>query len=153
MRLYTFVNYYLSGIQQGIQSLHVLGDLTVKTNKTYHENSYQKMMFNSWLENHKTVIVCNGGNSKSLQDLCFLFDHPENRYPWAYFCEDEDSLCGAITAVGIVLPQEIYDVKTEIIEGLTVYSYSTETNSILYNNPESYLYQLISTVKSARLAG
>lgn len=44
MRLYTFVNFYLSGMQKGVQSAHALGELMVKYR-------YDDSMLTEWLEN------------------------------------------------------------------------------------------------------
>lgn len=161
MRLYTFMHCYISQIQGGIQTSHVQGELA---NQIFNQDdryciNNKKTMIKDWSTNHKTIIVCNGGNSAMLKDLCSFFSSLENPYPWAEFREDEDSMEGMRTGVGIILPEEIYDVDVEFKYGtgskskerIKEYSYNCPLVSVIYNDPESYTYQLIDKVKSARL--
>jgi hypothetical protein len=152
MRLYTFINFYLSQIQQGIQTAHILGDLCIKKlpmNQT-------KMLYD-YLENHKTIIVCNGGNSASIWELCQFFKNERNPYPFSYFCEDGDSLGGALTGVGIVLPEEIYGaVKVDsTYPPAYYYEYaagSPDVKRYYEDCGNCYEYELINRIKSFRLA-
>jgi hypothetical protein len=63
--------------------------------------------FCEWSLKHKTVIVLNGGFSSNLLKLEqeLGLNHP---YPFASFCEGMDELNGAMTVVGIVLPEKVY---------------------------------------------
>lgn len=97
MRLYTFINVYLSSIQQGIQSAHVVGELSLQSGP----------MFEDWAVLHKTIIVCNGGNNDDLYNL-YAFFNQNSTYPWASFSEDMASLNGTLTAIGIILPEFIW---------------------------------------------
>ena len=60
LRLYSFCNAYLSSIQQGIQTAHVIGRMA----KFYRNHkSAEAQMFWDWLEeghSNETIIVCNG---------------------------------------------------------------------------------------------
>lgn len=96
MRLYTFVNYYLSSIQQGIQSAHIVGELSRLNDPMYRE----------WASTHKTIIVCNGGNNSDLYRL-YAFFQTTSEYPWAMFAEDTASLNGTLTGIGIIIPEFI----------------------------------------------
>lgn len=152
MRLYAFTNFYLSSIQQGIQTAHIVSELFA-----YPQEPDKAAMIKDWAVNHKTIVVCNGGNADSLSDLMALFHNSNNQYPWIEFREDEQSLNGALTAVGIVLPPEVYDVKSEFRYG---YSSAVKertkvyinNDGVIFHDPESYIYQLIDTIKSAPLA-
>ena len=157
MRLYSFTNFMLSSIQHGIQTAHIMGEILIKNDPTPYHNEITL----EWLSRHKTIIVCNGGNSKSITELYQFFAHRHNKYPFASFNEDTDSLNGALTGVGIVLPPEIYDVKTEFVfdketrERKKVYEYMSDgdfTTLIIYDDPTDYTYQLIDKIKSAPLA-
>lgn len=107
-RFYGFGNYYLSSIQQGIQSAHVLGELFVKYNQP--DSIEQKILYD-WAKNHKTMVLLNGGNSASLKELHNFFNEvASERYPFASFNEDEQSLDCALTCVGIILPEKIYSL-------------------------------------------
>lgn len=171
MRLYTFINMYLSHIQAGIQTAHILGELhnkadfnTIVTRSDEdHGNEcnvvYTKrsLMTKEYSQDHKTIVVCNGGNGASIRDYIKFFDSSENPYPWATFHEDEDSLDGALTGVGIVLPEDIYEVDVtfenlKTSEGLErVKVFTNKITGKRFDFPESYTYQLINKIKSAPL--
>lgn len=116
MRLYSFVNYYISPLQQGLQTAHVVAELF---------NDYTLCgpfeILREWSEDHKTIVILKGGNSKDLLDLFYIFNDENNDYPFAQFCEDEQSLNGACTAVGIVLPPMIYNTAALIRSKQLVY--------------------------------
>lgn len=154
MRLYTFINFYLSQIQAGIQSAHILGEIVNDYIITpVHETgkSSRTIMVEDFLQNHKTMIVCNGGNNQMLLERIALFDDVRNPFPFAIFHEDEDSLCGALTGVGIVLPEYVYEAK----RGVKIHD-DTEYKCFEYDNlrwyEDDYMYELIDAVKSAPLA-
>ena len=107
MRLYTFCNYYLSSIQQGIQSAHVLGEMFVSIDPSYEAE--MTMLFD-WAKNHKTMVVLNGGNSDELINLSDELRTLAEalNLPHADFYEDAQSLNSAMTCVGIVVPEKVY---------------------------------------------
>lgn len=147
MRLYTFVNCYLSSIQQGIQTGHILGEIVNKYQ--VYSCTRPKQVYN-FLRVHKTFIVCNAGNFYGVMDYVGLFDRIENPFPWSYFKEDQQSLAGLITGVGIILPKEVYAAKLGE-DGLYRYENEEENTSITYNSG-SWMEELIRSVKSAPLA-
>jgi hypothetical protein len=118
MRCYHFCNFYLSSIQQGIQSSHAQMELFNK----YVPNVSNNDMVNSetfdilfdWSLNYKTMIVLNGGDSKSLGDICYFLNTSNNPYPWSYFQESNEALGGIITNIAVVLPEKIYETASEI---------------------------------------
>lgn len=145
MRLYTFINYYLSSIQQGIQSAHIVSELFA------HKFEPKKAsMIKNWAVNHKTIICCNGGNNKSLDELVALFSSLENPYPFIEFYEDEESLGGVRTGVGIILPEHVYDV--EYFEHEEFYQHKNYIYYKTLENKEMFHFKLIRTIKSAPLA-
>jgi len=120
LRFYTFVNFYLSSIQQGVQSFHVLHEMFNK----YHAIALnislrddQKLAaskrLRDWSTNHKTLIVLNGGANADIEDTYYKLEELSRSLsfplPFAKFNEDSKSLGGIITACGCVLPQEIYE--------------------------------------------
>lgn len=117
-RLYTFTHSMLSPIAKGIQSLHSTVELfnsytpnpgnneEVRVNDDISKDAYSILF--DWSLNHKTVISLNPGVSSDLEELNYLFQDPENFYPWAVF--NEDSLKGLITSISIVLPEKIYNM-------------------------------------------
>ena len=102
MRGYFLTNMYLSSIQHGIQAAHCLQEI----NNQFPDNAILK----DWAENHKTMYVLNGGTSEQMHGMMYLFKHKSNTLPWATF--SEPSLDNALTCIGIIVPEYIYD-RTE----------------------------------------
>jgi len=111
MRFYAFGNYYLSSLQQGVQALHAATELSMKA---FNDGDQYLIQYLRWAQHHKTAILLNGGNSRDLQELLSFFELPENPYLFSGFCEDEQSLNGALTTVGIILPETIYETAAAI---------------------------------------
>lgn len=103
MRAYFFGNMYLSSIQQGIQAAHVTAELFMKSH-----SEEGNMFLLDWANNHKTMILLNAGYSDEIRRLIEFFGDVDNPYPWASFNEGQDALDGALTCVGIVVPEKIY---------------------------------------------
>lgn len=124
MRAYFFGNMYLSSIQQGIQAAHVVAEMFTKYNKQNHAAAempdysspicQQWNILNHWAEEHKTMVLLNAGYGEEIHKLVQFFEIPENPLPWAHFNEGKDALDGAITCVGIILPEEFYEAAKEI---------------------------------------
>lgn len=161
MRLYTFINFYLSSIQQGIQTAHILGEFVNIANGSANDfTKLQKEMFFEWCRDHKTIVVCNGGNNKNIRETISLFEDPRNPFPWAHFHEDGESLDSALTGVGIVLPEELYDMQVSFVfDGKDkprkkIYTYTSEDarGVTVLDDPTTYKYQLVDRIKSAPLA-
>lgn len=106
MRAYVLVHSALSGIQKGIQAGHALVEMGLKGHPLYRE----------WAEKHKTVIVLEGGFQADLEQaeavLMNVLEGSElsakQQLPWAAFREDQETLNGTLTAVAVILPEEIY---------------------------------------------
>ena len=113
MRYYGFGNYYLSSLQQGLQASHVIGELWSR----YSPDSIQGNLGREWAANHKTMVLLNGGNSASLEEIFQNFERWAMNgmtLPYAKFHEDEMSLGGALTATGIVLTEKYYNAMGEL---------------------------------------
>ena len=118
MRAYFFGNMYLSSIQQGIQAAHVVGDMFVKYSPScgqIKDTRYPTLL--DWAANHKTMILLNAGYGEEIHSLVEFFNTEDNPYPWAQFHEAPEALDGALTSVGIVLPERIYETVSLIREG------------------------------------
>lgn len=115
MRLYTFTLYQLRTIQQGIQPLHVVGELASKYGREHYQD-VSAMMFYDWVDTHKTVICLNGGIAVSLAQIEMNLGEFERKlgYPTASFHEDQDSLSGALTSVGIIVPERVYSYAAKM---------------------------------------
>lgn len=112
-RFYGFGNYYLSSLQQGLQAGHVIGEMFA--NHEVGSDKFNQAM--EWAKNHKTMVLLKGGNSKDLAEIYDFFKEQEAHgmpYTYSKFHEDEQSLGGALTYVGIVLPNDVYDVAAQL---------------------------------------
>ena len=114
MRGYFFGNMYLKSIQQGLQAGHVEVEMFLKYRNV---DTMPAIDLYNWAENHKTMILLDGGYAANLQELINMFSSPQNPFPWAYFNEEEASLNGALTSVGIILPEKIYEAAAALRRG------------------------------------
>lgn len=103
MRFYAVGNMYLSSIQQGIQAAHCVAEMMASENT----NRDTTLSIIDWVHDHKTIICLNGGNNKSLNDFYDLVRY-QRQFPVAKFHEDDDSMAGMLTCVGIIVPENIY---------------------------------------------
>ena len=160
MRGYFFGNYYLSSIQQGIQAAHCTADMAMKYSSHRGEDLESWQTYCDWAQHHKTMVLLNGGNQASLNELAWFFNSVDNIFPWEQFFEDEQSLNGCLTCVGIILPERIYEAAvlirsrtTEILkvkneETDCVWISSTETEFTL----SPWEYELIQRMNQCGLA-
>ena len=114
-RLYCLTNMYLSGIQKGIQTAHVVSNMA--------NNFSNDTIFRDWASFDKTIIVLNGGNCKSLHAFEDVISNGGHDFPYDWFNEDEESLNGAVTAVGIILPASVYLGKSKNKVHKKIYSF------------------------------
>jgi len=117
LRFYSFTNWMLRPIQQGIQPGHAAVDLFVKYSlygKTTADiiGERQREMLYDWATNWKTFICLNGGNNESVEEIYAFLHDEQNPYPYAPFHEDEASAAGMMTTVGIVLPERIFSTAS-----------------------------------------
>lgn len=109
--MFSWGNFYLSSIQQGIQAGHCWMDMAVKYQ--WHKCSEHLCgeqvteTFWRWSVRDKVVNVRNGGEQEALRDLLTLFSREDNPYPWCEFREDE-GLNHALTNVSIVVPEHVF---------------------------------------------
>ncbi len=112
MRAYFFGNMYLSSIQQGIQAAHTLAEIYNKY--VFPDGCREYFVLEHWAKEHKTMILLNAGYSDEIRSLVTFFNTNDNPLPWAYFNEGKDSLDGALTCVGIIVPEEFYLAAEEL---------------------------------------
>lgn len=167
LRLYTFINFYLSPIQQGIQTAHIVHELFNKYSEDFNINKPLKdgncvlsgHLLDEWSRKHKTIIVLNAGIDADIEAL--KTELKKQDFPWEEFREDE-GLCGARTGIGVVLPQRVWDVKLKYEEHedgrfrTPYYEHYRENDDgsdthIKYYPGDKY-YPLIDLIKSKRLA-
>ena len=160
-RMYCVVNQYIAGIHAGIQSAHAIAEVFLDYN-TRKRNSASEFLWR-WADSDKTIIVLNGGYQSSLQGLCEKLVPLSGTYPWASFCEEQDALNGAMTAVAVVLPEYMYNPQyMEVVD--LVYrpgqisgpqianQYRDEMGNVIHNYTQAEK-DLITMIKSFRLKG
>ncbi len=110
LRLYTFTNFMLSPIQQGIQAGHAAVELGVKCYRGQMGMTDRSgfHMYYDWASNWKTMICLNGGNAQELRELVFFLSNYDNTFPWCGFYESHDALDSSLTSVAIILPERIF---------------------------------------------
>jgi hypothetical protein len=122
MRAYFFNNMYQGGIFTGIQAGHAIDQIWSKYVEKFFAVEKQTPSEHFWRafntlrefsKDHKTFIVLNGGDHRALWSLTKLLDWVKNPYPWHYFTEE--GLNDAITSVGIVIPESLYDQTATIV--------------------------------------
>jgi len=142
MRAYFFVNSALSGIQKGLQVAHCVTEMGNKAaavaswihDQAARDADPEKIALHDtyfdWAEHAKTMIVLEGGFHAGLQEISNFFapveyegEWPEgfkppaqNPYLWAEFYEDEETMNGMMTCVGIILPERIYEAAAHLRE-------------------------------------
>jgi len=111
MRAYTFTNFMLNSVAQGIQPGHCLTDILRDYQKDYPA-SIACERAEDWADNHKTMICLNGGNHANIKDIWAQLQELGSvlQLPYGKFNEDEDTLGGLMTCCGIIVPEEIYAV-------------------------------------------
>lgn len=109
LRCYAFTHFIVSSIQQGIQSGHASMELVNKYMvREGWINGFAEQV-NDWIKNHKTIICLNGGNSKGLADTLDFLQDKRNPFAVTAFYEDEQTACGLMTSVAIILPARIFE--------------------------------------------
>lgn len=160
LRLYTFINFYLSQIQQGIQTAHIVHEMFNQYSYDADPTTVNGKLW-EWSTNHKTIIVCNAGADPQIFQLVNTFKQFSDEFPWAEFVEDE-GLCGARTGCGVVLPDWIYDVQRKFKEDADG-RFKTPYYEFFKEHPDGSAdhrtfepgdkyYPLIELIKSKRLA-
>jgi hypothetical protein len=128
LRAYYFGNMYLSSIQQGIQAAHVTAEMFTKFPTQVGDRA---KMLHSWANDHKTMILLNAGYGSEIRELMKMFVDAANPFPYAAFWESEEALDGALTSIGIILPEYIWTGSKQIREdGFEALRYIRENGRI-----------------------
>ena len=162
LRFYSFINFYLSPIQQGIQTAHLVHEMfnkyPIRTSAGVMDTASSDYSLYEWSENHKTIIVLNAGVDADIQELFDAFATLDE-FPFVEFREDA-GLCHARTGVGIVLPETIFNARWvpdayALSNGYYAYypeNYLTKPETIVRYDATHKYWDLIRLVKSKRLA-
>ena len=166
-RLYSFVaGLYLNELQKGLQTAHVVGDMAAQVVSATPMAPEAIHAFRSWASTDKTIIILNALNHGGVVQLESVLSELAAGLglPCATFREDEVSMNGMATAIGIVVPEKYYNAvpyyeRTIVNGGQWV---NGEQQGWTYTEPDNgevFVYglnttegKLISTLKSYRLA-
>jgi len=115
MRAYFWGNMYLASIQQGIQSLHCVSEMYIKYADDYTSPSIDGYgaRLHRWGRDYKTVVILNAGEMSALERVETLMASEDNPYPWASWRESDEAINGALTNVGVILPERMYKAAQE----------------------------------------
>lgn len=146
MRAYHICNTYLSGIMAGIQSAHTQHELALKVFSP-EASKQQHKMYLDWAQNHKTLILLNGGYQSNLVEFVDLLDLMDC-YPWAAFNESIDALAGALTNVCVVLPESMYGGAASIVLDAVASGVSSiQVADKVYTKSEVQLIEMMSRLR------
>ena len=120
MRFYSITNMYLSDIQKGIQTAHAVAECSLTENELYKE----------WAEKGKTIIVLNGGYVSNMKRIGEVIQN--SSLDGVIFNESEEALDGALTVLGLVVPERFYMLGEYSRQGI-VDSVQDEENEGIYN--------------------
>jgi len=112
MRLYSFTCSWLSGLQKGLQTAHMVAEMSRLTQDPLTQGKAQ--IFRIWAEQHKTLIILEGGTQSDIEYLHNFLK--QSVMPTAIFYEDETSLAGAATACGIIVSETFYSMASLVRE-------------------------------------
>lgn len=115
MRGYFLTNMYLSPIQCGIQSAHCIHDMFVHHQDDFVGGEQAAVRLFDWAENHKTMIVLNGGTSDDLDMFLKFLSINDHTYPYGHFLEP--GIGDALTCVGIILDEPMIEAISWIRQG------------------------------------
>jgi hypothetical protein len=150
LRLYSFVNFYLASIQQGIQTGHCAVDLVRKYGTGKYRQRHAQWVAD-WADHHKTFIILNGGDLDGSNKTLAIVQGAD--VPYQQFHESEGALGGMMTCVACVLPESIFNARQAPMDGTpVVYLYTAENGGLTYYNPGDPYFDLIALLRSSRLA-
>lgn len=112
LRAYFVGNLYISQIQHGIQAAHVVTKMASKYGRELSAPREHEVFYD-WADNGVTKILTCGGYQATLETVYAIFEIVayELQLPFAKFHEEIVSLNGALTSVGIIVPEEVYGFK------------------------------------------
>ncbi len=107
---YVWVNWlYMNEKQWGIQTAHCISDMSMMQ---FGQDTYRK-----WATEDKTIIMFNGTNSGTIKRVYSILQFAARNFnrvgiqiPHVIFREDGESLDGAVTACGFILPDAVREI-------------------------------------------
>ena len=148
-RLYSFVNFYLSSIQQGVQTAHLVHTLFTEVAAAEPRN-----VLDTWAKEDKTIIILNGGANQDIQEKFIFLAREAGAFSWkapyGAFSEDDRSLGGVMTCCGLVVPERIYNAQYSV--QFDEYIYDVPNQPVYRYGPMTSDYRFLQILKSCGLA-
>jgi hypothetical protein len=179
-RFYSFVaGLYLSPLQRGLQTAHAVSEMhadlllddSEALSSSVLDRSIERNRFNAWASNDKTIVILDALNSAGVIEAYnkMVYFGKEFDLPITIFHEDADSLNGAPTAAGIIVPDYIFDTRKiakpvgfwkslfskESVQSVYRYEEKDENGTVRSSIdyvPNYIMYQFCDFIKSYRLA-
>lgn len=151
-RFYSFVNnLYMSPIQLGIQTAHAVSNMSI----AYAPPDDRFDRYFDWALNNPVIMICKGHNVAGLNELRSILEPLATslNLPFTVFNEDEASLGGIITAVAILVPEELAGLQHEKVtngSGERVSVFLNEDGTPAHLSADQF--ELLKIVKLAHLA-
>ena len=137
---YIFTHVYLNTMQQGIQSLHVVGELFTdhRADQVMSDKIYD------WSANHKVVHILNAGGGEDYDAARVMAESLADRegLPFSVFFEPD--IFGSPTAFGMIVTPEVCYASEVAVDSLRV----VQTQHDFVHPHE--LTQFLSQFRSAR---
>lgn len=139
LRLYSFCNFYMNSISQGIQTAHVVGRMA----KFYRQrDSDEAKLFWQWLEegqDNETIIICNGGMGADISEAYYKYADilSKSGIPSQIFYEEVRAFGTkepSPTCWACVLPAEVYSARS-LLDTLGNQRFSDGNVRYDYNHP------------------
>jgi hypothetical protein len=136
---YIFTHVYLNTMQQGIQSLHVVGELFAnhRTEPAMNDIIYD------WATNHKVVHILNAGGGEDYDAAMVTAKILSNREKLPFSVFFEPDIFGSPMAFGMIVTPEVCYASEVAVDGLEQLKMAEE------EHPHE-LTQFLSQFRSAR---
>lgn len=123
---YVWVNWlYMNEKQWGIQAAHCVSDMS---QMEFGQDTYRK-----WASDDKTIIMFNGTNSGTIKRVYSILQYAARNFhkvgielPHVIFREDGESLDGAVTSCGFILPDAARKIVWETQPSFHGYHWADE---------------------------
>ena len=133
-----FVHFALMPLQKGLQAAHVISDIIariINARELMGDTAYssvdhkgkpiqypalvRNVLTDQWLHKDKTILIKNGGNTAKLDEINKLLIHSDLvlMFPVGNFFEDQETMGGIRTGVGILLPNWILELAEDVRNG------------------------------------
>lgn len=100
--------------------------------------NFELEQLQNWAEDHNTIVILNGGNCATLRELELFLRSSDNEFAYTGFWEDNQSLNDALTCVGVVLPERIYDAAEQVRSRSMTFIYDITTGGYLLDNDKAF---------------